>query len=277
MGRHKKNKSAEAPQVSPNTGSLTRVSHDSSGASGSSVPGVFLSPHTASDIEPDNGPAGSTTVAVLGVLSKPELAAATGAFEPLGAEPTSASGRNPLAKGADVPPPANIAGARNIPGGIAGDPVETPTLFRVKAAPAEDIPSGDPLDGLDVMGLIALRAQIDARLPPLSISDTNLEEELVLQYHAAKALVAAAARDVGVPTNQKAQVQNSCAAILKTLADVKTAVYNSERVQAIQQALEKAFQGETEEVKKRFFERYARLVRESTAQKDSKIQQFAPV
>lgn len=199
-----------------------------------------------------------------GVLSKPELARALDAFEP---------------EGADVPPAGNIASACSLPGDIAGDPVETPGGFRTRADSAEQVPqkSADPLDGLDIQGLLALRARIGTKIPPLSIAEMNLEEELVIQYYSAKALVAAVAGDDLVPTNQKAQVQNSCAAILKTLADVKVAVFSAERVQAIQLALEKAFQGESEEVKKRFFERYARLVRDFTAQKDSKIQQFAPV
>lgn len=184
---------------------------------------------------------------VSGVLSKPELARALDAFEH--------------------------------PEGLVGDPVETPSLFRTAPPAADQVPqkSADPLDGLDIQGLLALRARIGTKLPPLSIAEMNLEEELVIQYYSAKALVAAVAGDDLVPTNQKAQVQNSCAAILKTLADVKVAVFSAERVQAIQLALEKAFQGESEEVKKRFFERYARLVRDFTAQKDSKIQQFAPV
>lgn len=163
-----------------------------------------------------------------------------------------------------------------------GDPIETPSLFRERqpgaARTTEALSTTDRLAGLDVGGLIELRTLIDQRLPPLSIAQMNLEEEVILQFLQAKELVRrTTTRDTGfdlVPANQQAQVVNSCAAILKTLADAQTALYTAERVKAMEQALEKAFTGMPDEVKKAFVDRYKRLLRELADQKDAKKQSF---
>lgn len=250
MSRHNKNKSAaQAPKVSPDT------DIDSLGGS---TPGAGRS--NATPVVADaSAPTGTALPAAGTSVSGSSLRQALDAFEPEGStlEGTLSAIRSPKTH--------------------IGDPVETPSLFRFEKPPAAEEKPKDSLDALDVAGLIALRSNIDARLPPLSISQMNLEEELLLQYHAAKALVAKAAGDDTIPTNQKAQVQNSCAAILKTLADAQVAVYSSERVKAIEQALEKAFQGYDDSIKKAFFERYARLVRDFSALKDARNQQFLRV
>jgi hypothetical protein len=159
----------------------------------------------------------------------------------------------------------------------AGDPVETPSLFR-DVGPL----GGDALRGrtainvadLNVKDLLDLRAQVDARLPALNIAEMNLESEVILHYYMAKELAREAATDDQVPRNQQAQVMNSCAAILKTLADAQTALYTAERVKCVEAAMERAFSGESEAIKKRFFDRYAAGLRELAASKDTKNQSF---
>ncbi len=160
------------------------------------------------------------------------------------------------------------------------DPVDTPTLFRPRAAPAPEAPAVEPVDFLIKMGLgelLELRARIDALLPSTDLSDINLESELVMQYHLAKAMMTDASTNVAVPANQKAQVLNSCAAVLKTLAEAQTSLYDAERVKAIEGAIEKAFKHESSDVRRAFYERYGLLVREAASQKDAKKQRFAPI
>ena len=65
------------------------------------------------------------------------------------------------------------------------------------------------LSTLDLGELLALRSQIDARLPMTQLSEMNLEEELVRQYLTVQAVQTACLADSETPANQKAQVANS--------------------------------------------------------------------
>jgi hypothetical protein len=165
------------------------------------------------------------------------------------------------------------------------DPIEIPSLFRKAAlegaSAGEKAPKKDEVgvlhyDPTDVNSILAARLKLDQLLPQRSIAEINLEEELILQYFVAKQLVQEAMDDPQVQTNQKAQVQNSCAAILKTLAEAQTALFTAERVKAIEQAIQKVWAGEDEVKRRAFFERYKRLVREQTALKDAKTRAFFP-
>ena len=82
--------------------------------------------------------------------------------------------------------------------------------------PAESL----PLDSYDIVDLIKLRARIDKMLP--QTGDMNLSHELVLQFQVAKKLQLDAQDDDEIPLNQKAQLINSSAALLKQLAEYQT-------------------------------------------------------
>jgi hypothetical protein len=126
------------------------------------------------------------------------------------------------------------------------------------------------LDGFDVAGLLALRSQIDARLPPRTLESVDLVQELLLQYQLAKDLMARTMSSLGVPANQQAQVVNSCTAVLKQVSETQTALYTTERVKMIEQAVEKAMQGAPIAVKEAFIERYAALLADAAQRKQDK-------
>jgi hypothetical protein len=131
-------------------------------------------------------------------------------------------------------------------------------------------PTSQSLDALGVPGLYALRQEIDARLPPVELSATNLIGELLLQYQVAKSLMAVTLTSEAVPANQKAQVLNSCTSVLEQVTRTQTALYNAERVKAIESALEKAFEHVPKPVKEAFYERYAKLLAEEVDRKKEK-------
>lgn len=111
------------------------------------------------------------------------------------------------------------------------------------------------LDTLDEAGLLALRADIDSRLPIKSLDDVNLVEESLRQLQMAKALQAKAnEKDSGTPMNQRAQVQNSISNIITTLAKVQMELHTSERIKRIQSAVVKVVKQLPKASQDRFFE-----------------------
>lgn len=120
-------------------------------------------------------------------------------------------------------------------------------------------PPSDPLAELDTAGLLDLRGRIDAHLPALKLTDLNLETEIVLQYQRAKALLGRVIADTKIPTNQKAQVANSCMAILEQLVKMQGKLYSAERFKAIEQCLIKALKTLPREAQEKFFVDYERI------------------
>lgn len=118
------------------------------------------------------------------------------------------------------------------------------------------------LNGLDINDLLELRARIDALLPPKRLDEMDLEAEILTQYHQAKALLGKVLGDAGVPTNQKAQVANSCTTILDQLLKMQTKLYSAERIKSIEQALIKAVRTLPAETQEQFFTEYQRIYAE---------------
>ena len=107
--------------------------------------------------------------------------------------------------------------------------------------------------------LMALRAEIDNMLGMTSLTDLDIENEILVQLQTAKILQQETL--VGdAPANQKAQTINSVAAILKQLVGMQTELYNAERLKEVEAALIAALQKSAPEVKDAFFERYERLL-----------------
>lgn len=162
----------------------------------------------------------------------------------------------------DAPPPADSG---------LGD------LF-ADTALAEVVELGAPLLGFDlgvltVPQLYALYQDVGNRLPPRTLSSVDLVEELLLQYQIAKALMASVLSNAAVPANQKAQVLNSCAAVLEQVTRTQTALYNAEMIKLIEQAQEKAFMNAPVHVKEVFFARYEQILRESLDRRREKKSQ----
>jgi hypothetical protein len=116
----------------------------------------------------------------------------------------------------------------------------------------------DPLDieQLSTEQLLDLRGRIQARLPG-SLADVDLERELVLQLTQGQQLMSKILSDPGVPANQRAQVINSCSAILDSLTKRQNATYTSERMKRIEQILIKVVRKHlSAEAQAEFFEAY---------------------
>lgn len=80
-----------------------------------------------------------------------------------------------------------------------------------------------------------IRSKIDELLPRAGLDTLNLEEELVSNYQLTVTLYQDLINDDEVPANQKAQVVNSCNAMLKTIADLQESVHGTEKVKRLQQ------------------------------------------
>lgn len=95
-----------------------------------------------------------------------------------------------------------------------------------------DQPMVFPVDSLPIghyseADIVKLRERCNALLP--SMSDLDLNQELVLQFIGAKELLKRANEDEDSPLNQVAMVVNSTAALLKQLASVQVELHTAER------------------------------------------------
>jgi hypothetical protein len=91
--------------------------------------------------------------------------------------------------------------------------------------------------GLPVHDLIKYRDEINALLPAMRLSEMNLEEEMLLQFHSTRSLQNDVIADEEVPANQRAQVANAVASALSKLADLQEQIYTSERMKQIERML----------------------------------------
>lgn len=115
------------------------------------------------------------------------------------------------------------------------------------------------IDNMSVEELLALRAEIDARLPARGLSDMNLEGELVRQYYQVKALQAEVLVDYETPANQKAQVSNAVAGTLQQLVKMQTDLKRDEQLKLIEIALLEAIEDLPQDKKDGFFVRYEKI------------------
>ncbi len=97
-------------------------------------------------------------------------------------------------------------------------------------------------------------------LPATTLLDMNMEEELILQFQAVRTLQNTILDDESVPANQKAQVANSVASVLGSIADLQNKVYSSERFKRIETLLIRHLNKLPEEVAAAFLEDYEQLV-----------------
>jgi enoyl reductase-like protein len=97
------------------------------------------------------------------------------------------------------------------------------------------------VESMDQAQLLALHSQIEGRLEGIRLKDVNLVREALIQLQKAKALQAEAnQKESGTPVNQRAQVQNSLANILQSLARIQDSLHNSESIKRLKAALVKA-------------------------------------
>ncbi len=97
-------------------------------------------------------------------------------------------------------------------------------------------------------------------LPATTLLDMNMEEELILQFQAVRTLQNTILDDISVPANQKAQVANSVASVLGSIADLQNKVYSSERFKRIETLLIRHLNKLPEDVAAAFLEDYESLL-----------------
>lgn len=111
-----------------------------------------------------------------------------------------------------------------------------------------------------VAELIRFRDEITAALPPIELGKLNLEEEMLLQYHALRELQNDVMSDDEVPVNQRAQVANTVAATLKTLGDQQISLYTTERYKAIENLLIRHLSKQPEAFAEKFLAEYKEVL-----------------
>lgn len=123
----------------------------------------------------------------------------------------------------------------------------------------EDVqPSSTPFrwSAMPTETLLRFLDEIRATLPSTNLVDMNMEEELILQYQAVRSLQNSIFDDETVPANQKAQVANSVASVLSSLADLQNKTYTSERFKRIETLLIRHLSKLPEETAAVFLEDY---------------------
>jgi len=113
---------------------------------------------------------------------------------------------------------------------------------------------------LPIETLLKYRNEIDNVLPPTALSKMNMEEEMILQYHAIRSLQNDVIDDDTLPPNQRAQVANAVTSSLNKLAELQLEIYTSERFKAIENLLIKHLTKLPEEVAMLFVEDYERIM-----------------
>lgn len=127
------------------------------------------------------------------------------------------------------------------------------------------------LDSMNLDDLLALRDEIDAKLPKTSIKDIDLEKELVLQYMRGKELQATIAQDEGVPANQRAQIANSVRTSLNELVKLQQAIYGAEQGRRMEAALAKALRTLPEEAQHVFFDAYQKTAEQMATVQETQL------
>lgn len=112
-----------------------------------------------------------------------------------------------------------------------------------------------------VAELIQFRDEINAHLPPTELSELNLEQEVLLQFHVMRELQSDVLAEKDLPANQRAAVANSVASILRTLADRQSELYTSERFKDIENLLIRTLTLFPEDVASKFLTEYERIIR----------------
>lgn len=104
--------------------------------------------------------------------------------------------------------------------------------------------------------LLRVRDEIERHLPPLTLAEIDLEKELLLQYHAMRALYNDIVTEDGVPANQKAQVGNSVTASLDKLSSLQLEMHSAEQFKKIENMMIRMLNKLPEDVAAEFLAEY---------------------
>ena len=120
----------------------------------------------------------------------------------------------------------------------------------------QEAPPAFRWEALPVATLLRYLDEIRAALPYNSLVDMDMERELILQFQAVRELQNTIIDDDDVPANQKAQVANSVASVLGSIAELQNKIYSSERFKRIETLLIRHLNKLPEDVAAAFLEDY---------------------
>lgn len=121
---------------------------------------------------------------------------------------------------------------------------------------------GLSLDSMNLDELMALRDEIDAKLPKLTLKDINVEQEVLLQYNRSKLLQSEVAQAADIPANQRVSVANGVARLLNDIVKMQGEVYNAEQFRLMEAALAKALKSMPEDAQRAFYDAYQKTAEE---------------
>lgn len=120
-------------------------------------------------------------------------------------------------------------------------------------APSTNIDKFD-LKGMNQADLLTLHAKVESKLVGIRLSEVNLEKETLIQFQRAKQLQEDASTTTDVPMNQRAQVQNSLANLLTSLAKMQMDLHDSESIKRWKAALVRVVKELPKEQHAKFFD-----------------------
>lgn len=103
------------------------------------------------------------------------------------------------------------------------------------------------------------RVRVLVDIKAQSLSELDLDQELLQQYKDAKQLFKDIELDDLTPMNQKAQIMNSITSILTKIVENQTALYDSERVKLIESILIDVLK-QYPDINAEFMERYKKAL-----------------
>lgn len=135
-------------------------------------------------------------------------------------------------------------------------------VVNLKKTPENEVKTDRYLfKNLPVHELIAYRDEITRLLPPLALKDMNMEEEMLLQFHALRSLQTDVLNDTEYPLNQRVTAANSVAAALDKLTQRQEAIYSSERFKQIENLLIRTLNKLPEAAAAAFIDEYDRVLK----------------
>lgn len=178
------------------------------------------------------------------------------------ATPTPTTTPTPTPTPTPAPTPAPTA--TGVATGEEGDVATATEQALAPCEPAVDAVVLQPFSfnwrTLPVEQLLIYRDEITQCLPATSLSELNLEQELLLQFHSIRALQTNVLDDDALPLNQRAQVANSVASTLNKLVEMQSAVYSAERFKGVENAMIRTLNKLPENLAKEFLDEYEKVV-----------------
>jgi peroxiredoxin len=131
--------------------------------------------------------------------------------------------------------------------------------LQLHPTPARSTSIHAQIDNYSQTQLLELRGKIDQKLTGIKLAETNVVTELLVNYKKAQALQDGATEDKSAPLNQRAQVQNSLATILASIAKLQAKAYDSEQNKRMETALIRVLK-DFPDIREKFFEHYTAAV-----------------